>query len=313
MKVNQVNSELVLRNEPPVEWQLEVPRSLPETIKSSVSTNHNLFTPGERNSSLIIVRGYGEQEEWVAVKVLTALTILKIPGIVIGVGIDQSPSPETVSLESYAHQAVGKIINELQERELTSESTNAIGHSMGGALLGLALKEYPDLIGSVGFEEPVAHDTAARKLDLPDDIERRKKFGKEFGHVLIGPYKNIKISESLKAAKDISSQLYRDIFPQSDHRLRNSFTTAVTLDAAPYVLEHAANNNVAYVIGKNDPLINLQRLERSLMFHAGYDNRLLEAYKSIQFSATDQKHSFMGWQDGINHLEIVTGLLKLHN
>jgi hypothetical protein len=49
-----------------------------------------------------------------------------------------------------------------------------------------------------------------------------------------------------------------------------------------------------------------------MVMHAGNDVRLFEAYESIKIHSTDQKHSFMGWDDGINHLRIATGLLGLH-
>jgi len=313
MTTKQPFENLAVTEEAPVEWGLDVPGYLTQRIDSSILTNHRLFDAERIKESLLIVRGYGEQDKWVATRILAGLAILDVPGIVVGVGIDQPASSDMLSLESYAHQSIGKILLELQERELTGEKTKAVGHSFGGALVGLSLKEYPELLGDVGFEEPVAHDSAYRKLVEPDDKKRMQQFAGEFFHVLLGPYSGVSISDKLLAAKSIFGQLLRD-GSRGDERLHNCFSQAVTLDAMPYVIEHAANgNNVVYVLGSNDPISRELRITQSQIIHAGHDDRLKKAVDSISIISTEQKHSYMGWNDGMNHLRIVTGHLGLHD
>lgn len=178
---------------------------------------------------------------------------------------------------------------------------------MGGGILGLGVMEAPELFGSLGFLEPIGHDTALRKLQLPDITSRKRSFKREFAKVVFGPYPGTNPNELLRAGISIGGQLIEDLFPHIEGRFDNKIHLTVTLDAAPSVIRHAeAGNTVVYVLGMRDPLVIPERIIKSLEIHSNSDpcdeagNTKIS--DQIILEITNNKHAYMGWRTGKDHI-----------
>ena len=293
-------------------WELEVPRQSPQVLTTQLFSNHAAFEPSAARHSALLLHGYGERQ-WAVKNWLAASTELGIPAVAAMVNTKQIPA-DRLNIEAYVYNFAHGAAQILREKDLADPLIPAIGHSMGGAMLGLALRDHSEDFGKTGFAEPICHDTEALKAQIPDDDARRQRTVRRFARVVVGPYA-ISVSKALPAAFDLIRQISSDSRPYHDHRFKQQLQLAVNLDAGPDVLDHAARGNtIAYVFGTRDPLVKRENVLSSLYMHAtnsidpgrrvGWEGHIFEA-------STNQQHSHIGWPAGANHLGLLVGMLGL--
>jgi pimeloyl-ACP methyl ester carboxylesterase len=285
----------------PAHWQHQAPRQLPIDVTAQLLSNANAIDTDQ--PALLIIPGYGEGE-WAAKRVLRHFSKLGRKAIVSIADPSQVPASQ-LDLTTFATHFGAEVAAELQLRDELPTRTLALGHSMGGGLLGLALGEVPELFGPVGFLEPVGHDTAARKQLYPNVDERKRRFKRHFAQVVAGPYPHATPNELFHAGVAIGRQLLGDLLPRYESRFDSMIGLTVTEDAVPAVIAHAkAGNPVAYVLGKNDPLINESMIKWSFAFHGQ-----TEQPENVSIALTDEKHAYIGWRSGGRHIDTALDLL----
>ncbi len=291
----------------PVVWKHDIPGTSID-ITTPVLANAE---PGTTKYDVMLVTGYGEGE-WTARRGLDCLRKIGVNAITPLLSVDNIPAEE-IHLTSFVSNAVPQVADVLLRDGHTGGQLPAIGHSLGGLYVALGARSAPELIGSIGLNEPVGQNNRELVEMHPDEKERYHKFVARFAKVVRGPYW-VSPLVLARAGLEIFSQIAIDLRDRPySHRFRTKLSLASGVEATSHVLEHArAGNRVFILLGAKDPLIKPHEVRASIHrhrlqeweFYKEQPEERLEEHKNLEVRVTRQPHSHISMRQGQNHLRI---------
>lgn len=270
----------------------------------TTDTYNNLdLLPGTTEDPILIVPGYGERE-FSATETLRYCAGFGIPAVAALIDTHQVEATYDDVL-ALGTESLPAITRELQVLGRVGETPDVIGHSMGGGIVGLALKEASEEFGDVGLAQAVGLDVMLRKLRIPDDDAHRRAFYWRFGRVLAGPYLEAITfsSHGRTAMKDLMSRLTDDVILPPHKGFKVKATLSTTHSTAEAVINHALNGNrVAVFTGTKDPLVRTNEV-RAAFSLAMANVELSEEQQdrvaeNISYPTLPVRHAYLGWKAG---------------
>ena len=285
-------------------------------LSTVVYDNLPLFheAPEPPQSTSLLLPGYGEKE----FSAIRAAHFGAAIGqrLLVAVADPKQVGPSVEELGAYASEFAPRVIGELRQTwKIGQKPVQAIGHSMGGGILGLGLAGAPELFGDLGFCQSFGLDTPARMV-AEGNAARLRTFNRRFARVVLGFYSEPSLKARWHAGHDILGELAYDL--HNGNRFKSKGILSTTQTIMPAVLEHAAaGNKVVITNGVKDPLVRHGDVCLSEMYTAaelldqGFGEAAINMVaNNLTLAPIPGKHAYLGWRTGLRALASTLKILK---